>query len=51
MYISSVTIKLGVCGVVYGVDVDLTGYVQCAPVIVSIEGHLKYFPGKVKISL
>ncbi|KAG2206517.1 hypothetical protein INT47_008534 [Mucor saturninus] len=41
-----VTIELGVPGIVFGVDVDITGYIQCAPVTVSIQGHLNSYPGK-----
>jgi hypothetical protein len=43
----SVTIQLGASGIVFGIDVDLTGYIQCSPVTVAINGHLKYSPGKV----
>ncbi|KAG2231960.1 hypothetical protein INT48_001269 [Thamnidium elegans] len=39
-------VQLGVGGIVSGIDIDLTGYNQCAPTTVSIIGHLRDSPGK-----
>lgn len=48
-FIYSVTIKLGVPGVILGVNIDTTGHAQCAPITVAIDGHLKSSPGNVNI--
>lgn len=44
----SAVIQLGVSGIVSGIDIDVTEYSQCAPTTVSIIGHLRDSPGKVK---
>ncbi|GAA5802226.1 hypothetical protein HPULCUR_007689 [Helicostylum pulchrum] len=36
----------GVSGIISGIDIDVTGYNQCAPTTVSIIGHLLDSPGK-----
>jgi allantoicase len=47
----SATIQLGTPGTVSGVDVDTTGYRQCAPMTIEIGGHLRDSPGKVYIKI
>jgi allantoicase len=37
----SVTIKLGSSGSIFGIDIDTTGYEQCAPLKATVHGYLK----------
>ncbi|KAL7328638.1 hypothetical protein PS15p_206876 [Mucor circinelloides] len=35
------TIRLGVAGTIRGIDIDCTGYTQCAPLHASVHGYLR----------